>query len=58
MDNYLIISYPAGGGIRITTEYNGSRRSMLYLFYTKKDAIKEHRARYGLQHKHFITVEY
>lgn len=58
MDNYLMIMHPAGGGIRITTEYNGTRRTALYIFYTKKAAIQAHRQRYNLQYKHFITLEY
>ena len=59
MENYLIIGRDSCGNYRIRAEYNGRRyKQMTYVWYRKRDAIKEYRAQFGLKHKPFITVDW
>lgn len=59
MDNYLIIGRDPCGNYTIRAEYQGRRyRQMTYVWYRKRDAVKEYREQFGLKHKPFITVDW
>lgn len=55
--NYISVSNANGGGLHIKIWLSGRLvHSHVYLFYSKRDAIKEARNACGARYKHLISL--
>ena len=55
--NYISVSNANGGGLRVKIWLSGRLvHSRWYLFYSKRDAIKEARNACGAHYKHLIAL--
>lgn len=58
MENYLIIGRDIYGNYTIRAELDGLRLDQIkYMFYSKREAVRAYRARFGLTGKHFFTID-
>lgn len=58
MDNYIIIHKLNNGAYRVRVEYNYDYNECVYYFTSKREAIRQARAKIGATHKKLLRIEY